>query len=188
MGREKKTSSIFVVSGASGSGKTTVCRKMADEFDLYYSVSHTTRAKRPQEVDGEDYFFVSLKKFQSMIQNDEFLEWAKVYDNHYGTSRAVIETHLALNQGVILDLDTQGASNIRRYYPEAVLIFLKTPNLDDLKKRLLTRGQDSSAEIKRRVDYAENELAKIGEYDHVILNDDLDRALEATRKIVGAKL
>lgn len=179
---------IFVVSGASGSGKTTVCRKMADEFDFYYSVSHTTRAKRPQEVDGQDYFFVSLEKFQNMIQSDEFLEWAKVYDNHYGTSKAVIEQHLALNQGVILDLDTQGASNIKRYYPEAVLIFLKTPNLDDLKKRLLTRGQDSSTEIKRRVDYAENELAKIGEYDHVILNDDLEKALEETRKIVGAKL
>src|SRR3989338_4559278 len=110
-----KNSPIFVISGASGSGKTTVCRKMAEEFGLYYSVSHTTREKRPQEVHGRDYYFVSLTTFEDMIKGHKFVEWAKVYNNYYGTSKTVIEDHLHLGQGVILDLDTQGASNIKKH-------------------------------------------------------------------------
>ena len=175
---------ILVVSGASGSGKTTICRILSNEFGLYYSVSYTTRAKRDREVNARDYHFVSHDKFKHMIAADDLVEWAQVYNNFYGTSRHLIEDHLKRGRGVILDLDTQGAANIKKAYPAAVLVFLKTVTLDDLRHRLVKRGRDSQAEIERRLAYAQNELAKVDQYDHVILNDNLDRAVDQARQII----
>lgn len=179
-----KNPPIIVVSGASGSGKTTICRILSNEFGLYYSVSHTTRARRDREVNARDYYFVSVDEFKSMIANDDFVEWAEVYGNYYGTSRRIIEQYLKAGRGVILDLDTQGAANIKKSYHGACLIFLKTPELLDLRNRLVKRGRDSTQEIERRLAYAQNELAKINQYDHVIINDDLDRAVNEARHIV----
>lgn len=175
---------VIVVSGASGSGKTTICRILSNEFGLYYSVSHTTRAKRDREVYARDYYFVTAGEFKKMIAAGDFVEWAQVYNNYYGTSRRLIEQHLSQGRGVILDLDTQGATNIKKAFPEALLIFLKTPKLEDLRERLLKRGRDSAAEIERRLAYAQNELSQIGQYDHVIVNDDLDKAVDEARQIV----
>lgn len=180
----KQNPSLFVVSGASGSGKTTICRTLADEFGLYYSVSHTTRPKQENEIEGRDYYFITRDAFQSMIDNDDFIEWAPVYHNFYGTSKKVVEEHLQKNQGVILDLDTQGAASIKKHFPDAILIFLKTSTLEDLKKRLQKRGRDSEEEIKKRVAYAKNEMAKMNQYDFIILNDNLENAVALAREIV----
>lgn len=175
---------IIVVSGASGSGKTTLCHEIASAFDFYYSISHTTRPQREQEVDGRDYFFVDLARFQQMIQAGDFLEWARVYDNFYGTSRLILEGKLAKGQGVILDVDTQGAANIKKAVPGAFLVFIDTPDLNELNKRLQDRRTDSSAEIQKRMASAEREIAHKAEYSRVIVNDKLDRALLEFKQIV----
>jgi guanylate kinase len=181
-------SHFFVVSGASGSGKTSICRKVSDILDLYYSVSHTSRPMRAGERDGYDYHFVPKDTFLQLIESGEFLEWAAVYGNHYGTSKRLIDEKLAEGKSVILDVETQGAANIKKLYPDAVTIFLKTLSTDDLRQRLLARGRDSEEEIERRVGYASNEIAKINQYDHVVTNDDFNEAVESVLKIVSTKL
>lgn len=180
----QKDPPVIVVSGASGSGKTTICRILSNELGLYYSVSHTTRAKRDCEVSARDYYFVTVDEFKTMIAAGDFVESAQVYNNYYGTSRRLIEWHLSQGRGVILDLDTQGATNIKKVFPKAALIFLQTPTMDDLRKRLVRRGRDSAAEIEGRLAYAQNELSKIDQYDHVIVNDNLDKAVDEARHIV----
>lgn len=175
---------LFVVSGASGSGKTSICRKIADEFGFYYSVSHTTRPQREKEAQGVDYFFVSVDEFKKLIENDEFLEWAQVYDNYYGTSKRIIQEKLQQNIAVILDLDTQGATSIKSIFPNSVTIFIRTPSLQDLEDRLVKRGRDSQEEISKRVNYAKNENAKMDQYDYVVLNDDFDKAVDEVKEIV----
>lgn len=186
MSNMKFTAPFYVVSGPSGSGKTTICRRIADEFGWYYSVSHTTRALREGEKEGVDYFFVNAAKFQDMIQKGEFLEWARVYDNYYGTSRQNIEERLKCGQGVILDVDTQGAAQIKKLMLKAILVFIKTVELDDLKARLKTRGQDDDGEIAKRMKNAQSELSHIGEYDHVIVNDDIKNSVQKFKLIIGS--
>lgn len=176
---------LVVVSGASGSGKTSICRKVAKAFGLYYSVSHTTRQRRDKEENGVDYFFVNAEEFQTLVSSGEFLEWARVYDNCYGTSKKIIEEKLKGGIGVILDVDTQGAANIKKLFPQAVSIFLNTPTLQDLENRLKKRGRDSVEEIDKRVAYAAGENAKMGQYDYVVLNDDFDRAIGEVSDIVS---
>lgn len=176
---------LIVVSGASGSGKTSICRQIAKAFGLYYSVSHTTRPRRDKEENAVDYFFVSPDEFQRLVSSGEFLEWARVYDNCYGTSKKIIEDKLESGIGVILDVDTQGAANIKRLFPDAVSIFLNTPTLNDLENRLKKRGRDSEDEIQKRVAYAAGENAKMGQYDHVVLNDDFDRAIAEVKGVVA---
>jgi len=180
----KKSPPFIVVSGASGSGKTTICRKIAEDLGLYYSVSHTTRQKRPSEKNGVDYYFVTVPEFMAMVESDDFFEWAKVYDNCYGTSKKIIQQKLRDGQGVILDLDTQGAAQIKKIFPESILIFIDTPSLSDLQKRLSDRATDSSQEIAKRVAYAKNEIAQKNNYDHVVLNDDLSGALNQVHRII----
>lgn len=175
---------FIVVSGASGSGKTTICRKMAAKYGFYYSVSHTTRLKRPIENHGIDYYFVSEDEFQAMIARDEFFEWARVYDNFYGTSKKIISEKLADGQGVILDLDTQGAAQIKNQFPKALLVFIDTPSIEDLQQRLSSRATDSKQEIAKRVARAENEISKKGQYDYVVMNDNLDDAISQVETII----
>lgn len=179
---------LIVVSGASGSGKTSICRKVAKKLGMYYSVSHTSRPKRDKETDGVDYFFVRTKDFETLIAKGEFIEWARVYDNYYGTSRQLIEEKLASGQGVILDVDTQGAANMRKLYPRATLIFLMTNSLDDLRARLVKRGRDSDKEIAKRIAYAAGENAKTAQYDHVVVNDNFDKAVEEVKGVVQDRL
>ncbi len=179
---------FIVVSGASGSGKTTICREIAKIFNLYYSVSHTTRAKRPSETHAVDYFFVSVAEFQEMVARGDFFEWARVYDNYYGTSKRIVEQKLAHGQGVILDLDSQGAEQIRQLFPSAKLIFIDTPSIDDLKTRLSQRATDSAGEIAKRVAHAEHEIAQKRQYDFVVMNDHLPRAVEQVQTIVKTLL
>jgi guanylate kinase len=175
---------LYVISGASGSGKTTICRRIAKTQKWYYSVSHTTRPKRDNEKEGRDYYFVTRFDFLKMIDASDFLEWAEVYGHLYGTSKKIIEDKLSEGQGVILDVDTQGASAIKNIFPQAVLIFVDTRDIGELETRLKNRATDSAPEIKRRVEYAEHEIGQKSKYDHVILNDDLDQALERVESII----
>lgn len=188
MDLQSPTGRFFVISGPSGSGKTTICRQIATDRDWYYSVSHTTRPKRENEVNGRDYFFVTTEEFQKLIDKKEFYEWAKVYGNFYGTSQRLIEEKLKQGQSVILDVDTQGAAQIKKKFPKAVLVFIDVPELEVLKQRLVKRGKDSQEEMKRRLQHAADEMAKKNQYDHVILNDDLGKAISTLNKIINKTL
>lgn len=179
-----KKAPLIVISGPSGSGKTTICREMAARFNLGFSVSHTTRPRRENEVHGRDYFFVSTDEFERMRQDGEFLEWAKVYDHCYGTSKKTVEAIRARGQGVVFDVDTQGALAIKKILPEAVLIFIITPGIEELRRRLKARGRDSEAEIEKRVKNAKNEMTHRERYDFVVVNDKLKRALKEVEGII----
>lgn len=178
---------LYVISGASGSGKTTICRRIAETHQWYYSVSHTTRPKRDTERQGRDYYFVTRSDFLKMVEAGDFLEWAEVYGNLYGTSQKMIEDRLANGQGVILDVDTQGAAAIKKNFSQAILIFINARTIDELEMRLKTRATDSTEEIKRRVEYAEHEIGQKSKYDYVILNDNLAEALEEVESIITKK-
>ncbi|HKX11699.1 MAG TPA: guanylate kinase [bacterium] len=182
MSNKPQAGRIFVVSGASGTGKTTLCRDLEREMGLFFSVSATTRAPRAGETEGRDYRFLSRSEFDKMLENDQFLEWAQVHGQSYGTPREPIESRLKEGHDVLLDLDTQGAIQLKSLFPEAVLIFIKPPSLEELRKRLTARGTDSPEVIDRRIDRAEHEFEQISHYDYVVENRDL---AEARRELKG---
>ncbi|MFK5953694.1 MAG: guanylate kinase, partial [Desulfobacterium sp.] len=168
---------LFVVSAPSGAGKTTLCTRMLEMFpELSYSISHTTRAPRGSEEDGVDYFFITPEAFQERIKRDEWAEWAKVHDNYYGTSRAFITEHLEKANPLLLDIDVQGARQIRKAYPQALSIFINAPSMAVLEARLRQRGTDTDAVIARRLENAAREIDDIPLYQHVIINNHLDTA------------
>ena len=170
---------LFVVSAPSGAGKTTLCNAARARLpELVYSISSTTRAPRAGEVAGKDYFFVSEAQFRDGIQAGQWAEWAKVHDHFYGTSARFIDTHLADGRDVLLDIDVQGARQILERYPQAVTIFIMAPSMDILRERLIARGQDDPAVIEKRLKNAQSEIACKGWYRHVLVNDDLDSAIE----------
>jgi len=168
---------LFIVSAPSGAGKTTLCRALRRHFtDLRYSISHTTRAPRPGEEDGVDYFFIGPDEFKTAIQTGAWAEWAEVHGNYYGTSAAFLESGLASGNGILLDIDVQGMHQILERFPDSVTIFIMPPSLEVLKARLVSRGSDSTAVIAGRLANAEKEIAQRERYQHVIVNDDLARA------------
>jgi len=170
---------LFVVSAPSGAGKTTLCNAARARLpDLVYSVSSTTRPPRPGEKEGRDYFFVDEAEFREGIEAGLWAEWARVHDHFYGTSARFIDLHLAKGRDVLLDIDVQGARQILKRYPGAVTIFIMAPSMDDLRKRLVLRAQDDAAVIEKRLQNAEGEIANRGWYRHVLVNDDLNAAIE----------
>ncbi|MBI2335365.1 MAG: guanylate kinase [Deltaproteobacteria bacterium] len=175
---------LFILSGPSGVGKTTLCQAVAKKLHLYYSISTTTRPIRKGEKDGENYFFVSETKFQKAIKRGAFLEHAQVHGSYYGTRKDLVEQHLQKGQGVILDLDPQGALQIKKIFPLAVLIFIKPPNLDSLKARIASRRTDSPETIARRMANATQELAFEQHYDHVIVNHELSETVQVVADII----
>jgi len=148
------------------------------------AVSHTTRAMRPGERDGVDYFFVDTQTFEDMIERDEFLEYARVFDNLYGTSVAAAEDLMAKGQHVILDIDWQGARQVREHYPQVISVFIVPPSVETLEQRLRGRGQDDEATIARRMQSARSELSHQDEYEHIIVNDDFETALAELRQLM----
>ncbi|MFO1462353.1 MAG: guanylate kinase [bacterium] len=176
---------LFVVSGASGTGKTTLCRELERELGLFFSVSATTRPPRAGEVEGRDYRFLSPEEFDKMVAADRFLEWATVHGQRYGTPREPIERNLAEGRDVLLDLDTQGALQLKKLMPEAVLIFIKPPTLEELRMRLESRGTDSPEVIARRIARAEHEIEQSVQYDHVVVNRDLQEAKRELKGIIS---
>lgn len=180
---------LYIVSAPSGAGKSSLIQallKTQPLYDTQVSVSHTTRAPRPGEVQGEHYFFVSHDEFKEMISKDAFFEYAEVFGNYYGTSRAPIEQVLATGVDVFLDIDWQGARQIRVRMPQAQSIFILPPSKDELDRRLRGRGQDSEAVIARRMAQAVVEMRHCAEYDYLIVNDDFDTALSDMKTIIRA--
>jgi len=180
---------MVVLSSPSGAGKTTLTRKLLKENpDMAMSVSATTRQPRPGEKDGEDYYFISKNKFTDLVDDDEFLEYAKVFDNFYGTPRAPVEQALGDGRDVVFDIDWQGAQQLTQAAADdLVKIFILPPNMVELEKRLRTRAQDSDEVIAKRMSKSENEISHWPEYDYVIVNQDVDIAMEELRTIVASE-
>ena len=179
---------LFVVSAPSGAGKTSLCRAITDSLEgLTHSISYATRKPRPGETDGRDYYFVSQERFQEMIKAGDFAEWAEVHSNLYGTSRRVLDDMIAKGIDVILDIDTQGAKQIKSKYDAAVFIFIMPPSLDILEERLRNRKSDHEDEIKKRMRRAREEIRDYALYDYIVVNRDFDRALAELRSIVMAE-
>ena len=177
--RMKKKGMLAVISGFSGAGKGTLMKKLMDNYDNYsLSISATTRAPRPGERDGVDYFFVTRERFLKKKKNDELLEYAQYVDNYYGTPKAYVEAEMKKGKDVILEIEIQGALKIRAKYPESVLIFITTPTAEELKKRLMHRGTESEEVIKRRLERAALEAVGVEAYDYILVNDDLDKTVK----------
>ena len=182
---------LFIVSSPSGAGKTTIIRRILDDpafaGSIHFSVSHTTRAPRPGEVHGREYFFVSTEEFESLAARDGFLEHA-VYDgNRYGTSRGEVEARLAAGIDVLLDIDVQGARQVKSRMPDAVKVFVFPPSREVLETRLRTRGHNTPESISRRLEAAAREMGEFGEYYYAIINVVLDTAVDELRSIVVAQ-
>ena len=178
---------LYVISGASGVGKSTVLGKvMAADRSLSFSVSATTRAPRPGEVDGVSYYFVTREKFLDMIEKDAFLEYDAHMDNYYGTPKAQLEEKLK-SGSVILDIEPNGAFNVRKNSPDAVLIFIAPPSLEELENRLRSRGDTSEEQIRLRLDRVAWELEQSKRYDHVVVNDQVEACAEKILKIIAQK-
>ncbi|MCO5044162.1 MAG: guanylate kinase [Kiritimatiellae bacterium] len=189
---------LVVVSAPSGGGKTTLCERLLAEFhQMVYSVSCTTRAPRDGEIDGTDYYFISEEEFERRVQNDEFVEHATVHGHRYGTLRRFIERGFASGRDVLMDIDVQGASQIREKLSTLpasdalrrgfVDAFIAPPSIEVLRKRLHLRGKDADAVIERRLQQAENEMRRWREYKYLIVNDRLDASYDALRSIVVAE-
>lgn len=182
------TGTLYIVSAPSGAGKTSLVNELLAAMDqLAVSVSHTTRAPRPGESSGVHYWFVSQDEFQRMAAADEFLEHACVFGNFYGTSREAVQRELQAGRDVILEIDWQGARQIRDAMPDCVSVFIVPPSRADLERRLRQRGQDSDEVIARRMREAASEMSHFREYDYLVVNDDFDRALGDLRAIVKAR-
>lgn len=178
---------LFIISAPSGAGKSTLGRLLRRRCpELSYSVSTTTRAPRPGEADGVDYFFVDAERFRRGIEAGEWAEWAEVHGNWYGTSRAFIDASLERGRDLLLDIDVQGAAQIVERYPDAVTIFILPPSLEELRRRLEGRATDSPAAIRRRLEVAREEMACQGRYRHVVVNDRLAEALEKLVAVIRA--
>ncbi len=185
----KRDGLLFVVSAPSGAGKTTLCRAVTDSLEnLRHSISYTTRKPRPGEIDGRDYYFVAADRFRDMIQAGDFAEWAEVHSNFYGTSRRVLDGMRGEGIDVILDIDTQGARQIKaKYEGQAVFIFIMPPSLGILEERLRNRKSDHENEIKKRMQRAREEIRDYSMYDYVLVNRDFERALIELRSIITAE-
>lgn len=178
---------IFVISAPSGTGKTTLCEKLLKLLpDLKLSISHTTRKPRNGERNGIDYYFIDKETFKKMIDTDEFVEWAEVYGNFYGTSKKAINSLISNGYDILLDIDTKGAKNIKKLYPDSVLIFILPPSLDELERRLINRNEDKNV-IKLRLSKASQEISQYKFYDYVVINDNIEQASSNLLCIIHAE-
>ena len=180
---------LIVISGASGTGKGTVCKKiLSDMPGIYYSISATTRQPRIGETDGVEYFFITREEFQNWIAEDKFLEYAEVYGNFYGTPIHKIEERLNRGEHVLLEIDVQGALNVMKKISDGVYIFLLPPSLEELRERIKNRGTESAESLERRFNAAKNEIAVGKNYQYVVVNDTVDNAVEKIKSIIAAEL
>ncbi|MCB9481873.1 MAG: guanylate kinase [Desulfobacteraceae bacterium] len=176
---------IFVISAPSGAGKSTLCNFLIKEInDLSFSVSYTTREPRKGEVEGHDYFFTDKKIFETWIKEERFVEYAFVHGNYYGTSKDYLEKSVKQGKNILLEIDVQGARQIREKFSDAVLIFINPPSFDELRKRLVGRGTDSEEIIKQRLEAAENEMSASKFFDYIIVNDDFGKASKELKKLI----
>lgn len=182
---DRRNIMLIVISGPSGSGKTTVCNRLLEVMpELQYSISFTTRAARRGEEDGKDYFFISKEEFQKRIKENKFLEYATVFDNYYSTDKDWV---LSQDKDVLLSIDVQGAAQVRKNCPEAVLIFLMPPSMKILEERLRQRATDNPQEISKRLSKAKEEMAQVSNYDYTVVNDKVDESVGKIKGIIEAE-
>lgn len=185
----KNTAKLFVFSAPSGSGKTTIVRRLLHDFgDLVFSISATTRARRENEVQGKDYFFISETEFLEKIEKNEFIEWEKFYDYYYGTLKNFVDNQLSQNKSVLLEVDVKGALRIKKKYQNAVLIFIAPPNKQILKQRLINRKTETEADLSKRIARAEMELEFKDKFDYVVINENLETAVRKVKEIVEKEI
>lgn len=178
---------LIVISGFSGVGKGTVVKKLIEKYQYSLSISATTRAPRPGEVNGEDYFFKTVDEFRNLIDYNGFIEWAQYVENYYGTPRKFVEDELAAGRNVILEIEVQGAMKIKEQYPDAVLIFLTAPDAHSLKARLEGRGTEDDRVIAKRLKRASEETEDMPHYDYLVVNDDLDTCVDNVNSVIVAE-
>jgi len=184
----KKKSLIVVVSAPSGAGKTTLCKRLLQNSPSFTcSVSFTTRHPRKNEIEGVDYYFVSPTEFQKMIEDRKFVEWAKVHEQLYGTSANLLNKAIEAEKDVVLEVDVKGGTQIKKNYPQAVLIFLLPPSWQELEKRLKSRRTEDYERVKERIIQAKKEIEYAPYYDYLIINDDINRALDDLTAIIRAE-
>lgn len=184
----KRKGLLLVVSGPSGAGKGTICKEfLQNNKDVKLSISATTRNPREGEVDGVNYFFVTKEKFKDMINNNELLEHAQIYDNFYGTPKAAILENLENGNDVVLEIEMQGARQIKDVYPEGVFIFILPPSLNELKNRIVGRGTETEEQINKRFGSAVDEICQIEHYDYFIVNNDVKTSAQELEHIISAE-
>lgn len=184
----KKKGLLLVVSGPSGAGKGTICKELLkDNNQIKLSVSATTRSPRAGEVEGVNYYFIGKDKFTDMIGKGEFLEYAQIYDNFYGTPKAAIIESLENGQNVLLEIEMQGAKQIKEVYPEGVFIFVLPPSLEELKNRIVGRGTETKEEIEKRFSCAFEEINQIVNYDYFIVNEDVEKSAKEIEGIISSE-
>ena len=184
----KNNARLFVIAAPSGAGKTTLVKKLVENHpDLRFSISYTTRKQRRTEVDGVDYLFIDVTTFEAKRDDGELLEYAEVFDNHYATSRSQVEKHLAAGHNVLLEIDWQGARQVRAAMPECVTIFVLPPSLEELERRLRDRRTDNPDVIARRLRDALSDMSHWDEFDYVIINDKLEQAVTDLENVLAGR-
>lgn len=178
---------LIVISGFSGVGKGTVVKRLVQDYGYSLSISATTRAPREGEVDGREYYFKTKEDFMNLIDYNGFIEWAVYVENYYGTPRAFVEKELAAGHNVILEIEVQGAMNIKEQYPDAILIFLTAPSAAELRNRLVGRGTEEAAVIEKRMQRAIEESANMESYEYIVVNDDLDQCVKDVNSVIVAR-
>ena len=182
------TGTLYIVAAPSGAGKSSLVNALLErEHDIVLSVSHTTRPPRPGDVDGQHYHFVNRGLFERLVADGAFIEHAEVFGNFYGTSRAAVEPLLAAGRDVLLEIDWQGARQVRKTYPECVSVFILPPSREELERRLRTRAADSARTIARRLDESREEISHAGDFDYIVVNDEFADALADLRAIVTSR-
>lgn len=188
--QKKSQGKLFVISGPSGVGKGTLCKMLVDgdkDGNIALSISMTTRKPRIGEVDGKHYFFVSKAEFKEIARNNGLLEYAIVYGNYYGTPRAKVMGQLSQGTDVVLEIDVQGALAVKKTCPQAILIFIMPPSIEELKRRITDRGTDSKQVIVKRISVAADEIAMLERYDYMVVNDDLNEAFGKIKSVITAE-
>lgn len=179
---------LIVISGPSGAGKGTICKELTKRYNYNISISATTRVSREGEVDGVNYHFLDKGTFERKIVNDEFLEYAKVYGNYYGTLKKGVEDQLNTGNNIILEIDIQGTLQVQKIYKNAIYIFLLPPSINELKNRILKRGSETESSFNLRFSSVCDELKYIDNYDYVVINDDLDSAVKKIHNIIDTEM
>ena len=183
----KKTGVLTVMSGFSGAGKGTIVKELLKNNDIFLSISCTTRKPRDGEVDGKDYYFVTREEFEKMIREGEMIEWAEYAGNYYGTPKKAVNDRLAEGKDVLLEIEVQGGMQVKKLFPEAVLLFVVPPSADELLNRLRTRGTENESQIGLRLEQTVREIEYIKDYDYIVLNDQLDKAVQTVLNIIESQ-